>query len=150
MNRKKRDLNAMNKVRFSPKNTMALYLCLLAECLNVQAQSTTAISSKNRSTRKALSCTNDSQCQSGERCGFVGGCGSKGKCIVPRTNNSCADPGGRCGCDGRPVDIFCGVGSQTEFTSAPTNAVGPCPKSCTDNSECISGLVCQKGWCLKP
>src|SRR4029077_805120 len=60
------------------------------------------------------------------------------------------DTGGRCGCDGRPVDIFCAVGSRTEYASAPTNAVGPCPKTCSEKLECGSGLVCQKGFCVKP
>jgi|SRR5215469_1264967 hypothetical protein len=140
----------MNNLRLPPIYTMALCWCIFAGCLNVKAQSTTPRRPKTRDTRKALSCTKDSQCLSGERCGFVGGCGSTGRCVVPSGNPSCIDPGGRCGCDGRPVDIFCGIGSRTEFTSAPVNAVGPCPKPCTDNSQCLSGLACQKGWCLKP
>jgi len=73
-------------------------------------------------------CSDDSQCPSGQRCGFTSGCKSRGKCVVPSEKNSCIDPGGRCGCDGRPVDIFCAVGSRKEYTSAPTNAVGPCPR----------------------
>jgi hypothetical protein len=32
---------------------------------------------------------------------------------------ACFDPGGRCGCDGQTVDLFCGKGSTTEFASAP-------------------------------
>lgn len=66
-------------------------------------------------------------------------------------DQSLIDPGGRCGCDGRPVDIFCEVGSRTEYTSAPTNAVGsPCPKNCSEQLECGAGLVCQKGVCAEP
>jgi hypothetical protein len=100
--------------------------------------------------RMRLSCTKDAECPSGQRCGFTSGCKSKGKCIVPTKTGHCIDPGGRCGCDGRPVDIFCEVGSRTEYASAPTNAVGPCPKTCSEQSECGSGLVCWKGFCVKP
>jgi hypothetical protein len=145
-----RDQRAVSMICLSPTHILALCLCILAGCVNIQAQSITANTPTTHSTQKALNCTKDSQCPSGQRCGFVGGCKSKGKCVVPSGNSSCIDPGGRCGCDGRPVDIFCAIGSHTEFTSAPVNAVGPCPKSCTDNSECISGLLCKKGLCLKP
>jgi hypothetical protein len=83
------------------------------------------------------SCTTDTQCPSGQRCGFPLGCGSKGKCIVPSGKTWCIDPSGRCGCDGRPVGIFCGAGSSTgEYTSAPANAPGPCPRPCTQESDC--------------
>ena len=78
------------------------------------------------------------------------GCNSKGKCIVPSNDGHCIGQGGRCGCGGRPVDIFCGVGSRTEFTSAPVNAVGPCPRPCTEQSACGPGLVCRNGFCAKP
>src|ERR1700746_2673231 len=117
----------MSMICLSPTHILALCLCILAGCVNVQARSSTANISTTRSTQKALNCTNDSQCPSGQRCGFVGGYKSKGKCVGPSGNNTCIDPGGRCGCDGRPVDIFCAIGSRTEFTSAPVNAVGPCP-----------------------
>ena len=127
-----------------------LILSLVVACGNTEAQATKTSTSKTQSSHTAASCTKDSQCPSGQRCGFSGGCTSKGKCIVPSGNTSCIDPGGRCGCDGRPVNIFCGVGSWVEFTSAPTNAVGGCPKPCTDDWACISGLVCQKGICVKP
>jgi hypothetical protein len=80
----------------------------------------------------------------------AGGCNTKGQCIVPSNDAHCIDPGGRCGCDGRPVDIFCGVGSTSEFTSAPVNAVGRCPRPCTADSDCVSGLLCRKGYCAKP
>jgi hypothetical protein len=72
------------------------------------------------------SCTRDAQCPSGQRCGFPLGCESKGECIVPSGKTWC-NPGDRCGCDGRPVTVFCGAGSNTgEYTSAPAT-VTPCP-----------------------
>ncbi len=72
------------------------------------------------------SCTTDKQCPSGQRCGFPLGCESKGKCIVPSGKTWC-NPGEHCGCDGRPVVVFCGAGSNTgEYTSAPAT-VAPCP-----------------------
>ena len=77
------------------------------------------------------SCTKDPQCSSGQRCGFTSGCESKGKCVVPTHSPFCIDtPGGRCGCDGRPVDIFCGTTDEgmNEYTSAPANSLGPCPR----------------------
>jgi hypothetical protein len=77
-------------------------------------------------------CTKDAQCPSGQRCGFrSSGCESKGKCVVPAHSPFCTDtPGGRCGCDGRPVDIFCGATAEdmNEYTSAPTDSLGPCPR----------------------
>jgi hypothetical protein len=72
------------------------------------------------------SCTTDVQCPSGQRCGFPLGCESKGKCIVPSGKTWC-NPGNRCGCDGRPVNVFCGAQPNTgEYTSAPAT-VTPCP-----------------------
>jgi hypothetical protein len=128
-----------------------LVLWLVAACDNTQAQATKTASSKTRGTHGAVGCTKDTQCPSGQRCGFTSGCESKGKCIVPSKTPSCIDPGGRCGCDGRPVDILCAVGSRTEYTSAPANAVGLCPRPCTEELGCGagSGLVCQKGFCVK-
>ena len=76
-------------------------------------------------------CTKDAQCPSGQRCGFTSGCESKGKCVVPAHSPFCIDtPGGRCGCDGRPVDIFCGASAEgmAEYTAAPANSLGPCPR----------------------
>lgn len=129
---------------------VVLLLLVIAACGNAEAQTTKPSTSKTRSSHTTVSCTQDSQCPSGQRCGFTGGCGNKGKCVVPSHDSHCIDPGGRCGCDGRPVDIFCAVGSPTEFSSAPVNAVGGCPRPCSDVTECPSGLVCQKGLCLKP
>jgi hypothetical protein len=106
--------------------------------------------SNSRCSHTAVSCKKDSRCPFRQRCGFTSGCESKGKCIVPSGNTSCIDPGGRCGCDGRPVDIFCRVGSRIEFTSAPVNAVGPCPRPCTKELGCGSRLVCEKGFCIEP
>jgi len=86
-----------------------------------------------RSSRYRRSCKSDSQCPSGQRCGFTGrtSCEGSGTCIIEKAGASCADPGGRCGCDGQPVDVFCAVGASSEFTSAPAPFVGPCPIPCT-------------------
>jgi hypothetical protein len=76
-------------------------------------------------------CTSDAQCPSGQRCGFTSGCESKGRCVVPKHSPFCIDtPGGRCGCDGRPVDLFCGANEDgmNEYTSAPANSLEPCPR----------------------
>ncbi len=129
---------------------VALVLWLGVACGNTDAQTTRTVGSNIRSSHTGVSCKKDSQCPSGQRCGFTSGCDSKGKCIVPSGKTSCIDPGGRCGCDGRPVDIFCGVGSRTEFTSAPVDTVGPCPRPCTKELGCGSRLVCEKGFCVKP
>src|SRR6516164_10332852 len=124
-------------------HTAALLLWL---CSQVAAQANQAGPPKPQRSRTAVTCTSDSDCPSGHRCGFSGGdCNTKGRCLVPSKTSHCIDPGGRCGCDGRPVDIFCAVGSRIEFTSAPVNAVGPCPRPCTDNLGCASGLTCQNG-----
>jgi hypothetical protein len=129
---------------------VALLLWLGVVCGNTDAQTRKTGGSSIRSSHTVVSCNKDSQCPSGQRCGFTSGCDGKGICIVPSGKTSCIDPGGRCGCDGRPVDIFCGVGSRTEFTSAPVNAVGPCPRPCTAELGCGSRLVCEKGFCVKP
>ena len=128
----------------------ALVLWLAVACANTHAQTTTASGSNVRGSQKVVSCKKDLECPSGQRCAFTSGCESKGKCVVPSRDNHCIDPGGRCGCDGRPVDIFCAVGSRTEFTSAPVDAVGPCPRPCTKELGCGSRLVCQNGFCTKP
>ena len=140
----------MNKIRLPKVHTVALILWFAA-CGQARAQVDKTSTPRNQGTHTPISCTTDSQCPSGQRCGFTGGdCNKKGKCVVPSKDGHCIDPGGRCGCDGRPVDIFCGVGSNTEFTSAPVNAVGPCPRPCTENQDCRPGLSCQKGLCVKP
>jgi hypothetical protein len=140
----------MGKICLPLAQGVALVLSLIAASGNTHAQATERSSSKTHTSHTAVSCTKDSQCPAGQRCGFSGGgCESKGKCIVPSETSNCIDPGGRCGCDGRPVDIFCEVGSRTLYTSAPVNAVGPCPRPCTDESQCPPGLVCQKGVCAK-
>lgn len=118
----------MRKICLLWMHGVALVLSLVVACCNTAAQATRTPTSKTQSSHTAVSCTKDSQCPSGQRCGFTGGCESKGKCIVPSKTNHCIDPGGRCGCDGRPVDIVCEVGSRTAYTSAPVNAVGPCPR----------------------
>jgi hypothetical protein len=75
-------------------------------CGNTNAQTRNTGGSSSRGSHKVGSCKKDSQCPSGQRCGFTSGCESKGKCVVPSRDASCIDPSGRCGCDGRPVDIF--------------------------------------------
>jgi len=107
---------------------LGLVLCIRAACCNSQAQTTISDASKAQGSHPAVSCKKDTDCHPHQRCGFTVGCRSQGMCITPSSKTSCIDPGGRCGCDGRPVDIFCGVGSPTEYTSAPANAVGPCPR----------------------
>jgi hypothetical protein len=129
---------------------VGLVLWLVVARGSTHAQTTTTGDFKIRGAHKVLSCKKDSQCPSGQRCGFTFGCESKGKCIVPSRTNHCIDPGGRCGCDGRPVEIFCEVGSRTELASAPVDAVGPCPRPCTDQSGCGSRLVCKNGFCVTP
>jgi hypothetical protein len=108
--------------------------------------------SNTRSSPGAVSCKTDSECPSGQRCGFTGakGCEEIGKCVVENKNTNCFDPGGRCGCDGRPVDLFCGKGSSSEFASRPVGSVGPCPRPCTDDQGCPSHLACQHGVCGLP
>ena len=128
----------------------ALVLWCVVACANTNAQTATTGGSNVGVSHKVASCKKDSECPSGQRCGFTYGCASKGKCIVPSRDNHCIDPGGRCSCDGRPVDIFCAVDSRTEFTSAPVDAVGPCPRPCTKEFGCGSRLVCQNGFCTKP
>ena len=141
----------MGKICLPLAYGMILVLSLIVACGNSESQATKTSTSGTQSSRTAVRCTKDSQCPSGQRCGFAGGgCESKGKCIVPSKTSDCIDPGGRCGCDGRPVDIFCEVGTRTLYTSSPVNAVGPCPKTCTNELECPSGLVCQRGFCAKP
>lgn len=138
----------MKKSLLVRMNGVSLVLLIGWACGNSIAQTRTA--SGMQPLHGARACSKDSQCPSGQRCGFTSGCNKKGKCVVPSHDTHCIDPGGRCGCDGRPVDIFCAVGSRTEFASAPANAVGPCPRPCTSNSECSSGLVCKQGFCSKP
>jgi hypothetical protein len=112
----------------------------MVRCGNIHAQTTTTGGSIIRGSYKVVSCKKDSQCPAGQRCGFTSGCKSKGKCVVPSGKASCIDPGG----------FFCGVSSSTEFTSAPVDAVGPCPRPCTKELGCGSRLVCQNGFCIKP
>ena len=142
----------MEKTCLLSTHWLALFLWFLAACGNSRAQAPKTAVPKTRGSHEAVSCMKDAQCPSGQRCGFKFGCESKGKCIVPSGKASCIDPGGRCGCDGRPVEILCAVGSPIEYTSAPANAVGPCPRPCTEEVGCGSGsaLVCQKGFCVKP
>lgn len=142
----------MGKIVFPSTHCLALVLWLVGASGNSQALAPKTATFKTRGSHQAVSCTKDAQCPSGQRCGFTSGCESKGKCVVLSDKPSCIDPGGRCGCDGRPVEIFCAVGSPIEYTSAPTNAVGPCPRPCTEELGCGSGsgLVCRKNVCVKP
>jgi hypothetical protein len=117
------------------------------------AAAVAASESRNvRGSEGKTSCKKDSNCPSGQRCGFTGamGCAGRGTCVVEKAGASCADPGGRCGCDGQPVDLFCAVGSSTEFASAPVGSVGACPIPCTEDAGCPHHLVCRKGICATP
>jgi hypothetical protein len=153
VSRKKRSgvrSRGVRKSFFVWMNSVALVLWLAGAGGETAAQTKTATSRMQRSHR-ARTCKKDSECPSGQRCGFTFGCRNKGKCVVPTGDSHCVNPGGRCGCDGLPVDIFCAVGSTTEYTSAPANAVGPCPRPCTAELGCgPSDLVCENGFCLKP
>jgi len=133
-------------------------LWLLAACGNGATSvpptktTVTAGAENTQSSQHGASCRKDSECPSRQRCGFTGatGCEGSGTCVVEKAGASCADPGGRCGCDGQPVDLFCAVGSSTEFASAPVGSVGPCPIPCTENAGCPHHLVCRKGTCAQP
>jgi hypothetical protein len=138
-------------------------LWLLAACsngtTNVPPAKTvpTAGVENTQSSQHGASCKKDANCPSGQRCGFTGamGCEGSGTCVVEKAGGNCFDPGGRCGCDGQPVDLFCAVGSSTEFASAPVGFVGDCPKPCTKDAECPSRndvplLICRKGICVQP
>jgi hypothetical protein len=140
----------MRKSSLSLAHIIPLLVCLVAAWGNAQEKTAKAGTAKTQGSQVALNCTASAECPSGQRCGFTSGCKSKGRCVIPSHAAHCIDPGGRCGCDGRPVDIFCKVGSRTEYTSAPTNALGPCPKPCSEQIQCRTGLVCQKGFCIKP
>ncbi len=98
------------------------------------------------STRSRVSCKSNSDCPSGQRCGFTAakGCEERGSCVVESKGANCFDPGGRCGCDGRPVDLFCVKGSSSEFASGPVGSVGPCPRLCANGETCPPRLVCER------
>jgi len=143
------DQSFMDKICSTLARGLPLVLWLVGLCGSTQGQ-TTQGTSRTQGSQAVLSCTKDAECPSGQRCGFTSGRDRKGKCVVP-SHDCLLDPGGRCGCDGRPVDIFCAVGSRREYTSAPACFVGPCPRTCTEELGCgKTGLVCQKGICVKP
>jgi hypothetical protein len=142
------DQEVMEKFSLASAYGVALVLGLVA-CGNTDAQTAKTGGANVRSSHRVVSCKKDSQCPSGQRCGFTSGCEGKGQCVVPSGDSSCIDPGGRCGCDGRPVDIFCAVGSRTEFSTAPVGSVGPCPIPCTEDAGCPHHLVCRKGICAQ-
>src|SRR5215469_12448638 len=110
----------MRKICLPPALGLPFLLGYVAASANIQAQTTRTATPKTQRS-PGLSCKKDAECPSGQRCGFRSGCKSEGKCVVPSHDAHCIDPGGRCGCDGRPVDIFCAVGSPTEYTSAPAD-----------------------------
>ena len=126
-------------------------LCLFVACGSGSTVVSTARGTEKDNTRSlhgTASCKSSSECPSKQRCGFTGD-EERGTCVV-ETAGACFDPGGRCGCDGQPVDLFCGNGSTTEFASAPVCFVGGCPISCGDESGCPTRLVCQRGFCRLP
>jgi hypothetical protein len=153
-NRKKRRgarSERMGKICLTFARGLPLVLWLVGFCGSTQAQTTQTGTSKTQGSHAALRCTKDAECSSGQRCGFSSGRDRKGKCVVPSHDGHCLDPGGRCGCDGRQVEIFCAVGSRMEYTSTPACFVGPCPRTCSEELGCgQTGLVCQKGICVKP
>ena len=134
--------------------TRTVLLCVL--CFFVACGSgSTGVSSATRkektnfrSSHHGARCKNNSECPSGQRCGFTGA-DERGICVVP-TATALVDPGGRCGCDGQPVDLFGGDGSTTPFASAPVCFVGPCPIDCSEDRECPVRLVCKSGRCRQP
>ena len=129
---------------------VALFLWTVVAHGDAEAQTTTSGVSNVRGSNNVTTCKKDSECPSGQRCGFNGS-SSKGKCVAPSHDGHCFDPAGRCGCDGRPVDVFCAVDSRREYTSAPTCFIGACPRTCIEQSDCgKTGLVCRKSVCVKP
>jgi len=126
-------------------------LCLLVACgseLTAVSPGSGTEKGNIRGSHHRASSKSNSECPSGQRCGFTGA-EERGTCVVERAG-ACFDPGGRCGCDGQPVDLFCGQGSPSEFASAPVCFVGGCPIPCSDGSGCPSRLVCQSGFCRLP
>jgi len=94
-------------------------LCLLVACGSGSTVVSPAGGTEKGNTRSShgeASCKSNSECPSGQRCGFTGH-EERGNCVVERAG-ACFDPGGRCGCDGQPVDLFCGKGTTIEFASA--------------------------------
>jgi hypothetical protein len=149
--KKRQGARSETMVKICLTSTLGLVVLWLAAASGTtQPQAAGTTTSKSQASQKTISCTKDAECPSGQRCGFSSSCKSKGKCVVPSHDAHCIDPGGRCGCDGRSVEIFCAVGSRTEYTSASTNAIGECPKPCTEQADCVPGLACQKGFCTKP
>jgi hypothetical protein len=137
--------------RMLTRTALLCGLCLLVACRRGSTVASPTIRTEKgnfRSSHDGASCKSNSECPSGQRCGFTGA-EESGRCVV-ETAGSCFDPGGRCGCDGQPVDLFCGKGSTTEFASAPVCFVGPCPKPCIDGIGCPPRLVCQSGFCRLP
>jgi hypothetical protein len=140
------------------RTALASGLWLLAACSKGKISAppaktvATAGVENTQSSQHGASCQQDPDCPEGQRCGFTGvtGCEGRGTCVKAVTGAACFDPGGRCGCDGQPVDIFCAAGSSSEFASAPVGSVGPCPRPCTEDAGCPSHLACRKNICLPP
>jgi hypothetical protein len=126
-------------------------LCLLVACSggSTAGSPTSATEGNLRRSPDETSCKSNSECPSGQRCGFTGA-EESGRCVVETSGACLIDPAGRCGCDGQPVDLFCGKGSTTRFASAPVCFVGPCPIPCSDRVECPPRLACQSGFCRLP
>jgi len=127
-------------------------LCLLVACgrgPGVASSARGTEEEKVRSSHVGTSCKSNSECPSGQRCGFAGA-EESGRCVVETSGSCLIDPAGRCGCNGQPVDLFCGKGSTSPFASAPICFVGPCPIACSDASGCPPRLICQSGFCRLP
>jgi hypothetical protein len=132
---------------------LALTLCLVA-CGNEQplpayaAGTDVTAATDEQPSRPSLACTSDAECPSAERCGFQGK--SSSRCIVDNHTPSCIPAGGSCGCDGQPVERICDAKTGLLFTSRPACFLGPCPKPCSDSSQCPSSLTCRNGMCGNP
>ncbi|MEM7166935.1 MAG: Kazal-type serine protease inhibitor domain-containing protein [Planctomycetota bacterium] len=95
-------------------------------------------------TNCVATCTDDSQCATGEYCqNAVGDCTGSGTCVVvPLVCPAHFDP--VCGCDGTTYGNIC----EAAMFSANVEHLGAC-LGCTDNSACAAGEYCEKqvGFC---
>src|SRR5438270_7828533 len=68
----------MGKFYLTSAYGMALVLCFGVACGNTDALTTKTGGSNSRGSHNIVSCKKDSQCPSGQRCGFTSGYESKG------------------------------------------------------------------------
>jgi hypothetical protein len=102
------------------------------------------------STPNTVPCRMDSECAKGSQCAFTlaEGCTAPGTCVVPITSPYCIDPGGRCGCNGQPLQVFCTACSLNEYAFFPVAYIGECPIPCSTVSPCPGGFVCENEFCV--